>query len=122
MNTERRIKLDFVATITIIDVISKLVTIIGFPWLIFSIVLLVRKLRVQSYHAIYEAVQIIDQYFVEHPELRKYFYEAEELLDDPREPERILAVADMLMTFFEHIAGHKKSFSKNNQPLWTESP
>ncbi|CAN2043493.1 hypothetical protein GMMP13_100034 [Candidatus Magnetomoraceae bacterium gMMP-13] len=101
--------------ITIIDAVSKLVTIIGFPLLIFSIILLVRQLRIQSYHAIYEAVQLIDQYFVEHPYLRKYFYEAEKLPNDPKELEKILAVADMLMTFFEHVSGNKENFSKTKR-------
>ena len=93
-----------------IDILSKAITIFGFPLLIYSIILLVRQLRLQSYQAVYEAIRNIDQYFVENPEYRKFFYEAKELPDDQKEIEKILAIADMLMTFFEHAAGNKNNY------------
>lgn len=96
---------------TLLSIITNIVTILGFPLLICSILLLVRQMRIQAYQAIYDSISGIDQFFVENPDLREYLYGDKALPEDPKDRERVIAAADMLITFFEHVLAQKKGFS-----------
>jgi len=102
-----------------LNIVTNLVTILGLPILIGTIVLLIRQLRVQAYQAIYESALSMDQFLIEHSDLRKYLYGRKALPDnDPDELERVSGAADMLLTFFEHVLGQKNSMSKAKWIGW----
>jgi hypothetical protein len=102
-----------------LNIVTNLVTILGLPILIGTILLLIRQLRVQAYQATYESALSIDQFLVEHSDLRQYLYEGKALPEnDPDELERISAAACMLLTFFEHVVGQKNSMSKAKWIGW----
>ncbi len=105
----------------ILEIVADVVSILGLPILIASIILLIRQLRIQAYQGVYDNMLSIDQFLVEHPELREYLYESKPLpTSDPVEFNRIIAAADMMLTFFEHVAGHKENMSEAKWRGWEE--
>ena len=102
-----------------LTILASLVTIIGLPILIWSIIMLSRQLKVQAYQAIYESILSIDQFLLDRPELRNFLYEREPLPEgDPIKLQRILGAADMLLTFFEHVTGQRENMSNMKWVGW----
>ena len=92
----------------VLDGVSSLVTILGLPLLIWSLSLLVRQLRVQAYQAIYESILSIDQFMIEHSEVKPYITNGQIIPDDdPVFKEKVMGSVEMLATFFEHITAQK---------------
>ena len=102
-----------------LNILASLVSILGLPIFISTAILLVRQLRVQTYEAIYESVLPIDQYLLENPSLRKYLYSGQALPDSSScEYDRVVGLADMMLTFFEHLLGQKNSMTKRKWLGW----
>jgi hypothetical protein len=98
--------------VEILDIIANLVTIVGLPLLIYTTYLLVKQLKLQTHQDVYQHIHAIDQYLVDNPSLRKYLYEGAALpKDDPHELSRVLAAADMMLTYFEHVLASKDGMS-----------
>jgi hypothetical protein len=71
----------------------------------------VRALKASTFGDSGESMFAIDAIFVEYPDCRPYFYEAKKLATDDNEASRVLAIAEMLLDFFDYILLHQKSFS-----------
>jgi hypothetical protein len=97
----------------VVGLVTNVVTILGLPVLIWSILLLVRQLSLQANQTVYESIMAIDMYFAENPDLRFYIYEGEALpsKDERLQRERVLAAADVMLTYFEHIVGDRHNLS-----------
>lgn len=71
------------------------------------------KTSIQSstYQNIYQQMIEIDRYFIEHPELKAYFYSTEmkaEMPEDALEQEKLFSIAEMLVDFFDSVYHQKK--------------
>jgi hypothetical protein len=66
----------------------------------------VRINRFAVYDGLTRLVMDTDRVFIEHPEMRKYFYDGYPPPTDPLELARALAIAELLADFMDHVAEH----------------
>ncbi|MGY3520623.1 hypothetical protein [Micromonospora haikouensis] len=74
--------------------------------------------HVATYHGVIGLLRELDKTFIEHPEIRPYFYGGKPLAaDDPQLP-RVQAVAELVLDSFEWIWYKRKSFDAENGGGW----
>jgi hypothetical protein len=56
--------------------------------------------------------------FIEHPELRPYFYDNKPLPQDETEREKVFAAAEMLCDFFEYVVHGRTTMAKQLRQGW----
>jgi len=97
--------------------ISLLVSVLGFLAVIITLVFLIRQTQEMAKQSKYVAETIkvsiyqgsedksiaIDQVFVTYPELRPYFYSGQDIDENHPDYSRVLAVADLMLDFFDSI-------------------
>jgi hypothetical protein len=62
-----------------------------------------RALESNTFDASADATFMIDSIFVQYPELRKYFYDAEEQMPPRPERDRLIAVAELMLDYFDYV-------------------
>lgn len=67
-----------------------------------------RATRASVYQTVAEQMMSVDRLFIDHPELRPYLYDGQELPADPRERSRITATAELLVDFLDNIASQSR--------------
>lgn len=92
------------------QMIQAIVSVLGFFGLMVSIGLLIRQNTIAARAArasVYQNIptQMIEivRFFVDHPELRPYFYDNKEILEDHPDFNRVMAVAEMLVDFMDGV-------------------
>lgn len=81
-----------------------------------------RTLKVTTYHGATDLTLQLDQVFIEHPELRPFFYEGQPPLDsgsgDDNLRYRVLAAAEYALDIFECIWDHRDTYDEADKESW----
>ena len=81
-----------------------------------------RTLKVTTYHGATDLTLQLDQVFIEHPELRPFFYEGRPLPDPGSEGDtlrhRVLAAAEYALDIFECIWDHRDTYDDKDKESW----
>ena len=88
---------------------------IGLPILIVQIRELQRSVRSGAHAAIYEQAADFRSHLVEHPHLRRYFFDRCEIASDHEEYNRVVTMGEMFLNQLEHIAVMGDSFGRENK-------
>lgn len=62
-----------------------------------------RALESNTFDASAHATFMIDSIFIQHPELRRYFYNAEDQMPTQPERDRVFAVAELMLDYFDYV-------------------
>jgi len=100
------------------SILTLIVTVIGFSFVFFQIHQAQRSLNGSTHAAIYSQQHAINQLFVDHPELRKHFYENVPCRPADPNHEILLPVSDMVADFFEHLMQQRKNLPETIWPAW----
>ena len=98
-------------------IVTSIYTIITFTTLILiwrQLLLLNKNTISSSYHYIYDKMIDIDKFFIEHPDLKLYFYSNKSHLSikNKIEKEKILSIAEMMVDFFDCVYYQKDVMRK----------
>ncbi|MGD9879994.1 MAG: hypothetical protein AB7F22_16900 [Reyranella sp.] len=86
----------------IVTVPGLVIGLVGAAFVYFQFLDLRKNLDSQAYGIISQELGELNRLFVEHPEMRPYFYAREPLPDDELKRNRILAVADVYLDFIDN--------------------
>ena len=86
----------------IVTVPGLVIGLVGVAFVYFQFHDLRKSLDSQAYGIISQELAELNRLFVEHPEMRPYFYAREPLPDDELKRNRVLAVADVYLDFIDN--------------------
>ena len=90
--------------------------IIGLPILILQIRAIQRSIRSGAHAAIYAQAADFRAHLVDHPHLRKYFFEGVDIEIGHPEYDRVVTIAELYLNEIEHITVMGDSFGSSNRP------
>lgn len=99
---------------TLLSSLSVLLAAIGIPLLYFQLRDVKRSLRSAAHAAIYSQAETLRGHLIDHPHLRKYFFDKEEITPKNKDYDRVVSIAEIYLNYFEHIAVLQNSFGKRN--------
>jgi hypothetical protein len=62
-----------------------------------------RALESNTFDASAVATFMVNSIFIEHPDLRKYFYDGEEQIQNESDRDRVLAIAELMLDYFDYV-------------------
>lgn len=89
---------------------------VGLPIIYLQLRNVSQSLRSSTHAAIYEQASGFRSHLVEHPHLRKYFFDGVEILPGDPNYNQVLTLAEMFLNYLEHIAVLETSFGQDNKP------
>lgn len=89
---------------------------VGLPLLYLQLRDVQRSLRSTAHAAIYNQAADMRAHLVEHPHLRKYFFDNVEISPEHEDYERVVTIAELFLNYLEHIAVLGDSFGAKNRP------
>lgn len=105
--------------------LQALASCIGVPGVLVSLFFLWRQSRDQTlatratiYQNITATMLEIDRYFIEHPELKKYFFDNTPITKKHREYERVKSIAEMFLDFMDFTLEHKPGMEDYPWSQW----
>jgi len=118
--------------VNVVGTLATWITIIGFPLVIVSLVLLIRQTRELTKQnetaaksvaaAVYQNVSDlmiqIDRVFLEYPELRPYFDDGAALPNDVKTRSQVIAVAEMLADFRDNVMAQSRAVPTYRWGMW----
>ena len=93
-----------------------ILAIVGLPILILQIRAIQRSIRSGAHAAIYAQAADFRSHLVDHPHLRKYFFDGVEIEPDDPEYDRVVTIAELFLNEIEHITVMGDSFGSGNRP------
>jgi len=119
---------------TIYELLSLIISVAGFATVIISLVLLIRQtrdmtmqtkfvaesLRTSAYEAVASQMFTVDEIFINHPELRPYFYSGKDISEDDPAYNRVIAVAEFILDFFGSVLLQMQHFPQVWPRKWWE--
>ena len=87
----------------IAGVASVIATLVGFYWVRRQIKQFDLSARGETYGELYGQQHSITQFFIEKPHLRPFFYDGAEISSTDPEFRNVMAVAEMITDFLEHV-------------------
>ena len=95
-----------------------LVALLGFGLLFHQIRQLRQTIQAESHGRIYQHALEVQKLFVEHPDLRRFFYGREELKAGDRDYDKVLAFAELVADYLEHIMLQRPNVPSEVQKAW----
>jgi hypothetical protein len=110
------------------EFLSLLVSAAGFIGLVITVRYLALQTRgsghaleSNTFGASANATFMINAIFIEHPELRKYFYDAEEHVPPQPQGDRVLGVAELMLDYFDYVLlQQQRSAELHSHNFWSE--
>jgi hypothetical protein len=99
-------------------IIGALISLLGFIFLIRQIRLNRLSLENQTRSSIYQLSYNVYRLFIEHPDLRPYFYDGKALPESEPERSKVLAAAELLTDFFESIVHSSHIIDPDLRGTW----
>ena len=93
-----------------------ILAIVGLPILILQIRAIQRSIRSGAHAAIYAQAADFRSHLVDHPHLRKYFFDGVEIEPDHPEYDRVVTIAELFLNEIEHITVMGDTFGSANRP------
>lgn len=93
-----------------------ILAVVGLPILILQIRAIQRSIRSSAHAAIYAQAADFRSHLVDHPHLRKYFFEGVAIEPDDPEYDRVVTIAELFLNEIEHIAVMSDTFGSGNRP------
>ena len=118
----------------VLDIVQVAIAILGFVGVIVSLLYLATQtkevtrqsksleesIRVQVYQGLSSDMLGIDRVFIEHPELRPYFYEGKELSQDSPIYNMALSAAEMKLDFYDTVLIQMTHFAQSLADNWKD--
>jgi hypothetical protein len=99
--------------------LSIFISFLGFGFVIVSLRALTNQTRVMSFDGIHSLILSSDEMFVQHPDMRKYFYENVDISTDDPDYNLSLAMAETLLDTFESYI-HHNTYVRYYRGVWKE--
>lgn len=99
-----------------ISLCGLIIAIIGIPLLYFQLRDLRHSSQIAAHSATYEQAAAFRAHLVEHPHLRKHFFDGEPVQPDNLDYDRTITIAETFLNYLEYIAVLKDNFGKENDP------
>ncbi len=99
-------------------IIGALVSLLGFTFLIRQVRLNRLSLENQTRSSIYQLSYSVYRLFIEHPDLRPYFYDGKPSPESEPERSKVLAAAELLTDFFESIVHSAHIIEPDLRSTW----
>jgi hypothetical protein len=99
--------------------LSIIISFLGFGFVIVSLRALTNQTRVMSFEGIHSLILASDEMFVQHPDMRKYFYENIDISKDDPNYHLSLAIAETLLDTFESYI-HHNTYVRYYRGVWRE--
>lgn len=114
-----------------LGIFQVIITLVGFVFVAYQLFLLRRSIRSSTYQNVYQMMINIDNFFIENPDLKPYFYEGQ--IMEEREGlnyTKLLSVAEMLIDYFDNVYHQKdcmprrtfEGFSEFMKDMYRSSP
>ena len=97
-----------------ISLCGLVIAIIGIPLLYFQLRDLRNSSQIAAHSATYEQAAAFRGHLVEHPHLRKYFFDGVPLPADSPDYDRAISIAEVFLNYLEYIAVLRDNFGKEN--------
>jgi hypothetical protein len=97
---------------------SPVITLTGFILIYLQIKELKKSTLGGTYGALYAQQHSIHQFFIENPSFRAFFYGSQEIDHTHQDYEKVMAIAEMVGDFFEHIYLQKHNLPKDTWIGW----
>lgn len=115
---------------TLYEILSLIISGLGFITVIITLDLLRRQTREMTAQSNYVADSlkqsvyatpsskafVVDKVFISEPGLRPYFYSGKDISEDDPYYDKVIAVADLILDFFDYIVLHPKDVTKTFDP------
>ncbi|NCA76792.1 MAG: hypothetical protein EOM90_10685 [Alphaproteobacteria bacterium] len=82
---------------------SPVVSIIGFVFIFQQIIQTNKNLKIQTHSSIYRLVFDLSEIFIDHPELRPYFYDSVPIKPGDHDYNKVMNASELLLDFFEYV-------------------
>lgn len=89
---------------------------VGLPLLYLQLRGVQRSLRSQTHAGMYQQGADMRAHLVEHPHLRKYFFDNVEITQEHEDYDRVVTIAELFLNYLENIAVLGDSFGADNRP------
>ena len=99
-----------------------ILAIVGLPILILQIRAIQRSIRSGAHAAIYAQAADFRSHLVDHPHLRKYFFDGVEIEPDHPEYDRVVTIAELFLNEIEHITVMATASGAATAPRSSGSP
>lgn len=120
---------------TLYELLSLIISIAGFAILIITLVFLTRQtrematqtrhvgdsLKGNAYGSVASQMFAVDRVFINEPELRPYFYSGRDISNDDPLYDKVVAVAELLLDFFDSVLLQQKHFPQIWPRQWWEA-
>jgi hypothetical protein len=93
-----------------------LIAAVGVPVLYLQLRDVQRSLRIATHAAMYEQAAEFRAHLVEHPELRRHFFDGVAIEPGDADYDRVVTIAEIALNYLEHIAVMGDSFGDENRP------
>jgi hypothetical protein len=85
------------------SIIAPIISLIGFTLIYLQIKELRKSTLGATHGALYTQQHSVHQFFIENPSFRPFFYSNQEISPNHTDYEKVMAIAEMIGDFFEHI-------------------
>ncbi|MDX1539172.1 hypothetical protein [Arsukibacterium sp.] len=92
--------------------------VIGLAFVIYQLKKLNTSIRISAQSALYQQSSTVRAIIVEHPNLRKYFFEKEEISSDSEHYDRVKTIAEMFLNYLEHLVIQQGSLRAGDLAAW----
>ena len=99
-----------------VSVIGVLIAAVGLPLLYMQLRGVQKSILTATHASIYHQAAEFRAHLVEHPHLRKYFFDGWEIDPEDAEYDRVVTLAESFLNYLEHIAVLGDSFGIQNRP------
>jgi hypothetical protein len=99
-----------------LSLIGVLIAAIGVPLLFLQLRGLRKSILTATHAAMYQQAAEFRALLVQHPHLRKYFFDGWEIAPEDAEYDRVVTLAEIFLNYLEHIAVLGDSFGIENRP------
>ena len=108
-------------TEVLIGLIQTIISVLGFVAVVVSLIYVAQNIKTQVYQSIGNQLIDINKVFVDHPELRPYFYEGKEISKGSKLYGLATSIAEMRLDFYDSVLIQMKYFPKYFVVGWKET-
>lgn len=92
--------------------------VIGLAFVIYQLKKVNTSIRISAQAALYQQSSTVRAILVEHPNLRKYIFEEEEISSDSEHYDRVKTIAEMFLNYLEHLVIQQGSLRAGDLAAW----
>jgi len=95
-----------------------LLQLVGLVVVIFQLKKVNTSIRVSAQAALYQQSSTVRSTLIEHPALRKYFFDGAKISSDSGEYDRVKTIGEMFLNYLEHLVIQEESLRQTDFSAW----